>query len=121
MLVWQQCVVGLKLPRGLQKGKELWSLVRGLPAWILWIDRNANTFSNDVWTQTKLEILRDAELDLGQMAWMKTTQLIKRFSARIAKFIKKFDYLWCRMPCFYKRTGLEVEWNHRRPSMDIFT
>ena len=26
-LVWQQCVVGSKLPRRLQKGKELWSLI----------------------------------------------------------------------------------------------
>ena len=56
-LVWQQCVVGSKLPRQLHKGRELSSLIRGSVAWILWIDCNATLFNSEVWSHSKLEIL----------------------------------------------------------------
>jgi hypothetical protein len=87
-LTWQQCIMGSRLPRKFRCAKILWTLITGSASWIIWLDRNAICFQQDVWATQKLEIkLWDAVIDHGRTAWLRMKTLTKQKPADEGKFL----------------------------------
>jgi hypothetical protein len=72
----------------------------------------------DFWLVEKIEVtLGEAILDIGRIAWQRTTLQIK---ARQGRTLEKFDKVWCKNQCFGTRTLMVMKWNHTRPVMGLF-
>jgi hypothetical protein len=114
----QQCIFGSKLPNRLKEAKHLWSLIRGSILWVVWIDKNAICFSQEVWPQIRVEkTIWEAILDHGRTAWYRTKCLIKQYPNDTGKFLDRFDQEWCRSFTFAQRRDMTVTWNCRKPRM----
>lgn len=94
-LVWQQCLLGSPLPRKLRKGKTLWMVLRGSVIWLIWLDRNADCFSDTKWTpQLREQRIWEATSDVIRTAWARTVHLIRAYPEHQGIFIEKFDKHW---------------------------
>ena len=62
----------------------------------------------------------EAVLDLVRMEWLRTKNLMLKHPTWALVFLDKFDKTWCATPIFATRSGLDITWNHRRPTMGYF-
>ena len=52
---------------------RIWHLLRGTALWVIGIARNHFVFRGELWPERKLQdLIRDAILDNGRLAWQKT-------------------------------------------------
>ncbi len=50
--------------------ENIWSLLRGITLWTLWIECNDLVFNNERWNVVKIhKVIWDALLDYGRVAW----------------------------------------------------
>lgn len=48
--VWQQCLLGSPLPPKVKKDRMIWKVLRGFVIWLIWLDSDADCFSDEKWT-----------------------------------------------------------------------
>jgi hypothetical protein len=108
-LIWQQCVMGTKLPRKLLLGATLWSPFRGSTIWTCWLDRNTTCFKAESWPQQRVEsLLWEAFLDHGHTAWPRTCKLIESHLWLRLRFLGRFDRTWVMNPLLCTRDNMKV-------------
>jgi hypothetical protein len=121
MLTWQQCIMHSKVPHRFKHGRAFWSLIRNSILWITWLDRNAQSFSNENWHALKTQIqLWDATMDLGRIAWLQVASQYKAHHRLTTKYIWEFDKIWLRTEFFGHRTHMQVAWPPCRPTPGHF-
>ena len=97
---FHQCLFGQPV-RLRKKGLiKLWSLLRGVGLWCIWLSGNAKVFDGSSWPDPKSRnFLWEALLDYGRIAWKKTLIEVKRASNHemALSILKGFDSVWmCR-------------------------
>jgi hypothetical protein len=121
MLTWQQCLLASKLPHRLKRGKTIWSLIRGSILWIMWLDRNAKSFSDEDWPAQKIQtLIWDAIVELGCTAWLRTTTRCQHYPRLATKYIAEFDNAWFWTNFLGCRNLMVVSWSLMRPPVGSF-
>jgi hypothetical protein len=72
--------------------KGLWSLLRGITSWVLWIERNYLVFNGEWWHVQKLHYLIWKSLfEYGKVDWERCVVKIKKFPNVEHKKLMAFD------------------------------
>jgi hypothetical protein len=117
-LTWQQCLLGSKLPRRLEKAATIWSLLRGSVIWYCWLDRNAICFVNENWLPMKMEhLIWEALLDHARTAWYRTNWMIEQQPRKATSSLATFGKVWMQSACncIGFRQGSHVTGNLTKP------
>lgn len=120
-LTWQQCLLGSPLPRKLRKGRSIWRVLRCSVIWIMWLDRNADCFSEVKWTSHLRELkIWEAMVEVVRTAWDRTVSLMTQYPAHQGKFLDRFDNCWLPTVALAERRGTLLCWHAKRPALGAF-
>jgi hypothetical protein len=115
-LTWQQCLLGTKLQRRMEKAASIWSLLRGSVIWYCWLDRNAICFVNENWRPMKLEhLIWEALFDHARTTWNCTKWMIEQQPRKTIASLAAFDKVWMQSACIGYRQRHEICWNFTKP------
>jgi hypothetical protein len=77
--------------------EKIWSLLRDITFWTLWIGQNNLVFNNERWSVDKVhKVIWDALLDYGRAAWNRCMRPIRKTPRVEKKLLEKFDKSWGR-------------------------
>jgi hypothetical protein len=72
-LEWHHCIFIQQLPCRFGKFSLIWSVIRRLTLWELWIDKNARCFRYETWPLDKITSdIWSSLQDYGHIAWQNT-------------------------------------------------
>ena len=106
---WHHCIFTQKLPRRFGKFSMIWSLLRGLTLWELWICRNAKCFKNETWPSATItgNIWRGLQ-DYARLAYYDTTRSTTDNNNEIR--CRRFDSTWGSNKILCHRIGNNISW-----------
>ncbi len=105
----EQCLFNKKLPSKFTKFYLLWSLIRGVTLWSIWLERNDLNFNGARWPHNKLKkVMWDGLLNYSRLEWQHTLQKIKRKLTNEASLLEALIRCGVQTMSSVLRTGVKL-------------
>ncbi len=92
----EQYMFKKRLLHSLKKFDDLWSLLKGIILWYIWIDRNDLVFTSAGCHRKRIErAIWEGLLDLGLLEWQHTMKMVKIHLEDEGRISRRFDQVWC--------------------------
>jgi hypothetical protein len=110
---WSQSIFAGPILRRFQSVGRLWSLLRGITLWSMWIARNQCIFNQVRWRPEMVyNLLWSGLLKYGQATLSRTCARIIKDPSATDKALKKFDTEWGRWKSICSRQRMTIGCDH---------
>ena len=110
-LDWFHCIFTQLLPRRFGKFSSIWSMLRGLTLWELWLARNARCFSNVLRsTDTITSNIWCGLQDYARLDWLSFSKKLNSNPRVLLEKSSRFDRTWGNNRVFCSRSDSTIRW-----------
>jgi hypothetical protein len=97
LLTWKQGIFSERIPQKFDGVCGMWSTIRTVVLWSLWIEWNDVMFNNVAWSPNKLlHKIWIGLIDYGQVEWLKFQGQAKKCPMNRCTLVKSFARRWGR-------------------------
>lgn len=109
----RHCLFTKNLPKRFGKFKIIWTLLRGVTLWELWLERNAMVFNTDDWSFTQVSTrIWQCLQDHGKIEGNPLKQMLPDDGAAPDFCFEHFDTTWGSNCVLCTRMNNSIRWHH---------